>query len=433
MKTGFPARRPVPLAAIATAALALAALLTSCSKAGSDETPKAEVSVRAAPVTRQGITQHIGAEAVLSPIAEAAIAPKITAPVKKFYVQRGAKVHAGELLATLENADLQAAVTDNQGSLDAQRANYQSTVKAQVPEEYQRAELDLQQAAANLTLNQSIVNSRTKLFSEGAIPGRDLDTAEAALVAAKAAYGAASKHLAAMKQVSRAAALEQAKGQLESARGKYQGAEAQLSYSEIRTPIAGVVTDRPLFAGETAPAGAALVTVMDTSVLLAKLHLPQPQAQMLKVGDPAAVTIPGVEAPVAGKITLISPALDPGSTTVEVWVRIENPSGGYRPGTAVHVEVAGQRVPRALAVPSAAIIVTNSGQKAVMVIGGDGAAHQTVVTTGIVDGGETQILSGLSAGQQVVTEGAFALDDGTQVKVVTGNDDGQAGAAEEQQ
>ena len=103
-------------------------------------------------------------------------------------MQRGAKVKEGELLATLENTDLAAAAQDNKGSYKAAQAAYATATKAQVPEDTQKAELDFAQAKANLDLNQSIVNSRKQLFAEGAIPGRDLDTAQAALVQAQAAY-----------------------------------------------------------------------------------------------------------------------------------------------------------------------------------------------------------------------------------------------------
>ncbi|HLJ77245.1 MAG TPA: efflux RND transporter periplasmic adaptor subunit [Acidobacteriaceae bacterium] len=402
------------------------ALLTGCSK--KEETPATAVSVEAAAARVAPITEHVVADAVLAPIAQAAISPKITAPVKKFYVQRGSHVKVGQLLATLENSDLQAAVTDNRGAFDAADATYQTDVKAQVPEDYQKAQLDLAQAEANLKLNQSIVTSRQKLFEEGAIPGRDLDTSKAALVQAQAAYDTASKHMASMQQVSRAAALKAAKGQLESAHGKYQGAEAQLSYSEIRTPISGVVTDRPLYAGETAASGTPLITVMDTSALLAKIHLAQPQAQMLQKGDAASVEVPGLQDPVSGKIALVSPALDPGSTTVEVWVRLENPKQQLRPGTAVHVTLDGRKVPNALVVPSDAIVIASSGKSTVMVVGSDSIAHQTAVSTGISGDGLTQILSGVSAGQQVVTTGAAGLDDGTKVKIVTSleQDEGSA-------
>jgi HlyD family secretion protein len=365
---------------------------------------------------------------VLSPIAQAAISPKITAPVKKFYVQRGAKVKAGELLATLENNDLAAAVTDNRGAYDAANAAYQTAVKAQVPEDFQKAELDAAQAKANLDLNRSIVDSRQKLFAEGAISGRDLDTAKAALVQAQAAYDVAAQHLASMKRVSREAALKAAKGDLESARGKYEGAQAALGYSEIRSPIAGVVTDRPLYAGETVAPGAPLITVMDTSALLARVHLSQLQAQLLKAGDAASVEVPGVADAVGGKITLVSPATDPGSTTVEVWVRIENSKGALRPGTAVHVTLDGRTVEKALVIPSSAIVLSSSGKPTVLAIGADGEAHVTPVETGIAGDDTTQILSGLTAGQQVVTTGAASLDDGTHVKVVTAADEDQGKA-----
>ena len=191
-----------------------------------------------------------------------------------------------------------------------------------MPEDYQKAELDFAQAKANLDLNQSIVNSRKQLFAEGAIPGRDLDTATAALVQAQAAFDTAKKHLESMKSVSHAAALKEAQGQLASAEGKYMGAEAQASYSEIHSPIDGVVTDRPLFAGETATAGTPLLIVMDTSALLAKIHISQLLAQRMQLEDAASITVPGFDDPVPAKVTLISPALDPGSTTVEVWLRI---------------------------------------------------------------------------------------------------------------
>jgi RND family efflux transporter MFP subunit len=169
---------------------------------------------------------------------------------------------------------------------------------------------------------------------------------------------------------------------------------------------------------------------MDTSALLAKIHLSQPQAQLLKIGDPASVAVPGLPDPVSGKITLVSPALDPGSTTVEIWVRLENSKGTLRPGTAVQVSIAGHTAPKAIVVPSESIVVASSGKSTVMVIGSDGVAHQTAVETGIADAGLTQILTGLSAGQKVVTTGAASLDDGTHVKVASpGDADDQKPAA----
>jgi HlyD family secretion protein len=310
---------------------------------------------------------------------------------------------------------------DNRGGYDQALAAYQTTTKAQVPEDFQKAQLEVDQAKANLDVAQKAFDNRQALFAEGAIPGRDLDTARASLVQAKAAAEIAVHHLESLKSVSRAAALQSAKGQLDSAQGKYLGAQAQLNYSEIRSPINGVVTDRPLYAGETAAAGTPLLTVMDTSALLAKLHLPQAQAQSLKVGAQAQITVAGIYKPVDGKVTLISPALDPGSTTLEVWVRIENAKGVLKPGTPASVSIVGSTLNDALVIPASSVAADAAGKKIVMVVDA-GVAHQRTVETGIEDSGLVQILSGLKPGEQVVSTGAYAMDDGTKVKVLTAED-----------
>src|SRR6202023_775259 len=109
----------------------------------------------------------------------------------------------------------------------AAEAAYATATKGQVPEDTQKAELDVAQAKANVELNLSIVKSRKQLFADGASPGRDLDTANAALVQPQAAYDSATKHLDSVRSVSREAALKAAEGQLTSAEGKYKGAQAQ--------------------------------------------------------------------------------------------------------------------------------------------------------------------------------------------------------------
>ncbi len=372
------------------------------------------------------ISDHIMADAILAPLAQAAIVPKITAPVKKFYVQRGARVKEGQLLAVLENADLTAAAEDNKGSYEAAQAAYATATRAQVPEDVQKAELDYAQAKANLDLNTSIVNSRKQLFAEGAIPGRDLDTAQAALVQAQAAYDTAVKHLESMKNVSREAALKSAQGQLASAEGKYKGAAAQVNFSEIRSPINGFVTDRPLYAGETPAAGVPLITVMDTSVLLAKAHIAQSLAQKMKIGDEATILVPGVKDTVDAKVTLISPALDPGSTTLEIWLKVDNKKAALKVGTPVKVSITGRTVDKALKVPVSSILTAQDGTKSVMIVGADGAAHKKAVELGIQDGDDVEITKGLTTADMVITTGSYGLDDGAKVKVGPAEADDEA-------
>jgi multidrug efflux pump subunit AcrA (membrane-fusion protein) len=415
--SGFRSRWLLP------ALLALPVLpLPGCKK---EAPPETEVTVQAEHPEQGPISEHIAADAFLAPLAQAAIVPKVSAPVKKFYVERGSRVKEGELLATLENSDLAAAAMDNEGSYLAAQAAYATTTRAQVPEDTQKAQLDDAQARANLDLNLSIVKSRRQLFAEGAIPGRDLDTAEATLVAAQAAYDGAHQRLESMRSVSREAALKSAQGQLTSAEGKLKGAQAQVSYTEIRSPIGGVVTDRALFAGETPPSGTPLITVMDTSSLLAKTHLALSVAQRLNVGDDASVLVPGVANPVPAKVTMISPALDPGSTTVEVWLRIDNKSGALKAGTPVKVSITGTTVAKAWKIPATALLTAQDGTRSVMVVASDGAAHRKPVTVGIADGGDVQVTGGLAPGDLVITGGAYGLDDGAKVKVGPAADDDQ--------
>jgi HlyD family secretion protein len=402
--------------------LSLALFLPGC-KSASDTEAAPLVTVHAEKPEIGTVSEHIMADATLSPLAQAAISPKITAPVHAFYVQRGSKVKAGQLLAVLENRDLTAQALDNKGQYSAAAAAYDMQTKAQVPEDYKKAELDLAQAKAQLQLQEEITASRKKLLDEGAIPGRDYDTAVAALVQARSAYDTALNHLTSMQKVSREATLQQAQGQLASAKGKFLAAQAQVSYSEIRTPISGVVTDRPLFPGETANSGSSLITVMDTSSLLAKVHLSQIAAQRLKVGDDASVQVPGVDDPVPAKVSLISPALDPGSTTVEVWLRVNNKEGKYKAGTPVRTSITGRTVSKAVKVPFSAVLTAQDGSKSVMMIGADGAAHKKPVQIGINDGEDVQITQGLTGSEMIITTGAYGLDEGTKVQIGKPEDD----------
>src|SRR5438445_10700241 len=172
-----------------------------------------------------------------------------------------------------------------------------------------------------LEAQQKIYNSRQELFQQGAIPRKELDQAGVDLTQARNQYQIAQKHLDALMATGKQQALKSAAGQLESAKGKFMGAEAQMSYSQIRSPIDGVVTDRPLYPGEMAAAGTPIVTVMDISDLIARAHIPQQSAAWLKLGDKAELTVPGMDKPFPATVSMVSPAPDPGSTTGEASVR----------------------------------------------------------------------------------------------------------------
>ena len=148
------------LSAACLAGITAALLLLPLAGCKKDATPEPLVTVQAEHPEQGAMSEKIVTDAVLAPLAQAAIQPKIAAPVRKFYVERGARVKAGQLLATLENTDLAAATLDNRGSYLAAQAAFDTATKAQVPEDTLKAESDFAQAKANLDLNQSIVKSR---------------------------------------------------------------------------------------------------------------------------------------------------------------------------------------------------------------------------------------------------------------------------------
>lgn len=389
--------------------------VVSCSKKEPEVTP--EVSVQVTPAKMGDVSQIVTAEAVVFPLQQAIVAPKISSTIKSFQVQRGARVRKGQLLAVLENADLSAAAVQSKGEYEQAEASYVSSTAAGVPEQIQKAELDAASAKSALDAQQKVYDSRKELFEQGALPRRELDSAQVAVVQARSQYQQAQKQLDDLRRIGKEQALKTASGQLSAAKGKLLGAEAQLSYSEIRSPIDGVVTDRPLFPGEVASANQPLLTVMNTSRLIAKSHIAQAQAVTLKVGATAEIHITGVDDPVPAKVSLVSPALDPGSTTIEVWVETANPPDTLKPGMTVQISITAATAKNAVLVPKNSVFESPDSGSYVLLAGKDGLAHQTPVQVGLRGVDEAQIAKGLNAGDSVITTGAYSLPDKTKIKI----------------
>ncbi len=395
--------------------LAGAALLYGCGGAEKEPTPL--VTVQVTPAKRGPIELEVSSDAVVYPLEQAVITPKITSTIAKFYVQRGSKVKQGQLLALLENADLSGQAEQSKGEFEQAEANYATTTGASLPEEIQKAELDAAAAQAAFDAQQKIYDARKQLFDEGALPRRDYDAAVVALAQARSTNEQAQKQLADLQKIGKQETLKSASGQLSAAKGKYLNAKAQLSYSEIRSPIDGVVTDRPQYEGELATANVPLLTVMNTSKLIAKAHVAQSEAVLLKVGNEAEIELPGLEEPIKAKVTLVSPALDPGSTTVEVWVVSNKPNAALKPGMNARVNVIAKSEDNALVVPASAVYNSEDAGDYVMLAGSDKKAHLTKVKVGIKNKELAQIESGVKENDSVITLGGYALPDGTQIQI----------------
>ena len=378
------------------------------------------VSVKVQPAQRTVISQVVAGEALVFPLQQASIAPKITSTIREFKVQRGSRVKKGQLLAVLENKDLAAAELQSRGEFEQAQAAYVNTTEAGLPQQIQKARLDAQAAKSAFEAQQKVYESRKELFQQGALPRRDLDASEVALAQAKSQYETSQRQFEDLQRVEEQQLRKSATGQLSAAQGKYETAQAQLSYSEIRSPIDGVVTDRPLYPGDLASANQPLLTVMNMSRLIAKAHMAGADGAALKVGDPAELRIPGTEQTVKARVSLVSPALDPGSTTIEIWFEAAKPNPALHPGMTVQVSATVKTVKDAIVVPDSALFKNPEGGEYVLLAGGDGHAHVTEVHTSISNGGFTQIVEGLKPGDPVIIEGGYGVPDNTQIRVESG-------------
>jgi len=390
-------------------------VFVGCSKKEPEVVP--EVSVQVTPAKKGDVSRIVAAEAVVFPLQQAVVTPKISSTIKSFAVQRGARVRKGQLLAVLENADLSAAATQSKGEYEQAEGAYVTSTASSIPEQIQKAELDASSSKAAADAQKQIVESRKELFQQGALPRRELDAAEVALAQAQSQYQQAQKVLDDLRRSGKEQAVKSAGGQFNAAKGKLLASQAALSYSYIKSPINGVVTDRPLYPGELATANQPLLTVMDNSSLIAKAHISQAQAVGLKKGAEAEIRIAGQDDPIPGKLSLVSPALDPGSTTIEVWVQAAKPPDSLRPGMTVQISITAATAQDAVIVPNNSIFQTNDGANYVVVTGSDNVAHQKNVQLGIRGVTETQITSGVNAGEAVITSGGYGLPDKTKIKI----------------
>jgi len=372
------------------ALVVLGFVASGCSK-GTEVEAAPTVTVQVGAAENQTIERKVSAEATLYPLEQSAIVPKITAPVKKFYVEKGSKVHAGQLLAELENSDLLAQKQENEGAYTQAEAGYEQAV--------QKAKQDLTLSKETLDAAQKLYNARQELYKQGAVSAKDVDDANVALIQARNAYEASQKQLD----------LKVAEGQLTAARAKTAEVDVGLNYSKIVSPIEGVVTDRPLYAGEMASNSGPIITVMNLSQIVARAHIDQQEASQLKVGDAATISVPGQPGALKGKVSLVSPALDPSSTTVEVWVQSPNPGERLKPGSSVQVQMVAQAVQHAIVIPAEALLTGSDGTTSVIILDTDNKPRKKKVKVGIRDAGDVQVTEGLQGGERVVTVGAFAL------------------------
>ncbi len=392
--------------------------LAACNKP--EEKPaEAPAPVQVTSVTQATIQRIVAGDGALYPLNQASLIPKISAPVQKFYVNRGDHVKQGQLLAVLENGDLIAAAAESRGAVDQAESNLRTTEGATVPEALVKAQTDVQSARTARDNAKKVVDSREQLLKQGALAQRQVDESRVAYSQAEATLEAAQEHLSTLQSVSKEEQIKGAAAQLQSAKAHLESQETQVAYSRISSPISGIVADRPLNIGEVANPGTPLLTIVDISRVVARVDVAQAESSAVKIGQTATLTQPDSKQEIQGKVTMVSPAADPSSTTVQVWITIDNPGERLKPGTAVHAAIATEVFKAASVVPVAAVLPGEEGGTAVLTVSADNVAHKRAVTLGVREGKQVQILSGVNPGEEVVVVGGLGLDDKAKVKIVT--------------
>lgn len=362
-------RRPLFLLTAAFGLLAGAA----CSRGSNEPAPAAArppVAVSVAPVVAADLEESVDVVGSLAPKFSADIKSEITGTVVAVYVTEWVPVHKGDRLARLDAAETEAGIE----ALKATVAQAQ-VAEARATREFERAQ---------------------QLQQYGLITPQNFDDAKSAVAAAEAAVTAA--------------------------RAQVKAAETKLAKSFITSPMDGVVAFRGVSVGdrlENMGSGDPAFRIVDLRRLDLTVSVPSSHLAQVKVGQPLEFTtdvLPGRT--FKGTVLFINPALDPASRSAKVVAEVPNDGGQLRGGSFVKGRIILARRTGVLQVPREALLNWNVEQRTaeVFLVRGD-QVEKRAVQVGTVGGAAVEVVSGLQAGDQVVTRGGFAIGQGDRVVV----------------
>jgi cobalt-zinc-cadmium efflux system membrane fusion protein len=292
----------------------------------------------------------------------------ISGPVSRLLVSLGTRVKAGQALAEVASPDFAAAASA-----------------------YRKADALAKNARRIADLDE-------KLFESDGIARRDMEQAETDAVSAEADRDAARQQL-------RALGVDDAR--LEDIR---ENRPVAMDPAAIRAPVDGVVVERLVTPGQLLEAGATpCFTVADLSTVWVMANVFETDLPFVAVGDPATITTgEGAEA-LPGKVEYVSALVDPTTRAVAVRVVAKNPTGALRKDLSVRVAIESRRESTGLLAPVSAVLRDDENLPFVFVAKPDGTFDRRRVTLGTRVGDEEEIVSGLAAGDEIVTEGGLFM------------------------
>ena len=223
--------------------------------------------------------------------------------------------------------------------------------------------------------------------------------------------------------------FERIKFEMEALEASHNLAKLELDYTQIRSPISGVVSERFIKVGETLNVEDPVFHVTSFDPLVAYLHVPEREYRNIEVGQPAAISIDALSGPpIMADVTRVSPIVDPETGTFKITIEIFDEQRRIKPGMFGRIGVIYDRHENALKVPRSSI-VEDLGESSVFVVE-NGIAIRKVVETGYSDRGMVEILNGIADDEQIVIVGQLGLKPDSKVTVINGEADEQLNLAE---
>jgi multidrug efflux pump subunit AcrA (membrane-fusion protein) len=315
----------------------------------------------------------------------AVLTSKTTGYVRAIDVRPGDTVRAGQVLALLE-------ANDSTAGVRRARAGFDQSLESRT-----EADNRLRAAQAALRVAQATQQRISALYANGSVPQQEYDESEARLQAALAEEQAAQARLR-----SSSARIAQAKAEVGEA-------QASLDDARITAPFAGQVIERRIDPGNLALPGTPLLVLEQAGTLRVETAVEESHAASVALGDGALVEIEALPQPVNGRVAEIVPTVDAASRAFVVKIDLPGERAGLRPGMFARVGFRVSSRPR-LVVPTTAITKHGALDR---VFATDGERLRLrMVTLGEAQGPWTEVLSGLSTGEQIVAAPTRLVTDG---------------------
>lgn len=207
----------------------------------------------------------------------------------------------------------------------------------------------------------------------------------------------------------------QAQTTLQTARKALSGLKQQASLYRIVSPINGTVDQMDLKLGQVASPGQTGIRVVNADILKIKADVPESYAGSVNTGNEVKILVPDAKDSLITKVTFAAKVIDPSSRSFGVEIKLPVRKT-LRPNMTAIIQIANYINANAIVVPVKAVLKSEAGD--FVFVNQNGTAKKVSVKSGTIYGGSTEILSGLKAGDQLVTEGATELEDGDKIKVL---------------